>query len=173
MKTRYSFALAALALTFVFATPVLAQDVAKEGEASATEKMESHNEMMGEGCQCSCMKDMHEKMMKMHGEAEGAEGHVEGMAHDGDEGHDEVEGHAEGMDSDEGHAEMMAAHKEMMAGCKCMAGEGEGDHAMSCQMHGADGAMGEMKGEGMQHRHGMDDDADDDDDAAEEDYTSG
>ena len=104
-------------------------------------------------------------MMKMHGDAEG---HAEGMAHEADEDH------AEGMDSDEAHAEMMAAHKEMMAGCKCMAGEGEGEHAMSCQMHGADGAMGEMKGEGMQHRHGMDDDADDDEDAAADgDYTSG
>ena len=155
MKTRISFMLASLALAFAFATPVLAQDVAKEeGEASATE-------MMGEGCQCSCMKEMHEKMMKMHGDAEG-------MAHEEDEDH------AEGMDSDEAHAEMMQAHKEMMAGCKCMAGEGEGEHAMSCQMHGADGAMGEMKGEGMQHRHGMDDDADDDEDAAaDEDYTSG
>ena len=156
MKTRISFMLAGLALTLAFATPVLAQDVAKEeGEASATEMMESHNEMMGEGCQCSCMKEMHEKMMKMHGDAEG---HAEGMAHE----------------EDEDHAEMMEAHKEMMAGCKCMAGEGEGEHAMSCQMHGADGAMGEMKGEGMQHRHGMDDHADEDDeDAAEEDYTSG
>jgi len=158
MKTRSSFMLAGLALTFAFATPVLAQDEAKEeGEASATEMMESHNEMMGEGCQCSCMKEMHEKMMKMHGDGEG---HAEGMAHEEDEDH------AEGMDSDEDHAEMMQAHKEMMAGCKCMAGEGEGEHAMSCQMHGADGAMGEMKGEGMQHRHGMDDDADDDEDAA-------
>jgi len=147
MKTRYSFALAALALTFVFATPVVAQDVAKEGEASATEKMESHNEMMGEGCQCSCMKDMHEKMMKMHGEAEGAEGHVEGMAHDGDEG----------------HAEMMAAHKEMMAGCKCMSGEGDGE--MSCKMH--EGEMGE--GEGMKHEHGMDHGDEDGDDAEGED----
>ena len=96
MKIRYSFMLAGLAMTFAFTTPVVAQDVAKEeGEASATEMMESHNEMMGEGCQCSCMKDMHEKMMKMHGEGEG---HAEGMAHD-------AEGHAEGMDSDEGHAE--------------------------------------------------------------------
>ncbi|MCL7960926.1 MAG: hypothetical protein M8861_12075 [marine benthic group bacterium] len=133
MKTRYSYALATLALTFAFATPVMAQDVAKEGEASATAKMEAHNEMMGEGCQCSCMKDMHEKMMKMHGEGEGMEGHAES------------EGHAEGMDSDEGHAEMMAAHKEMMAGCKCMSGEGDGE--MSCKMH---------EGEGMQHQHGMD-----------------
>lgn len=153
MKTRISFVLAGLAMTFAFATPVLAQDVAEEeGEASATEMMESHNEMMGEACQCSCMKEMHEKMMKMHGDAEG---------------------HAEGMESDEAHAEMMEARKEMMADCKCMAGEGEGEHAMSCQMHGADGAMGEMKGEGMQHRHGMDD-ADDDEDAADaDDYTSG
>ena len=159
MKTRYSFTLAALALTFAFATPVLAQDVAKEGEASATEKMESHNEMMGEGCECSCMKDMHEKMMKMHGEGEGAEGHVEGMAHDGDEGH------AEGMDSDEGHAEMMAAHKEMMADCKCMSGEGDGEHSMSCKMH--EGGMGE--GEGMKHEHGMDHGDEDGDDAEGED----
>ena len=148
MKTRYSCALATLALTFAFATPVLAQDVAKEGEASATAKMESHSEMMGEGCQCSCMKDMHEKMMKMHGEGEG----VEGMAHDADAGHDESEGHAEGMDSDEGHAEMMAAHKEMMTGCKCMSGEGDGE--MSCKMH---------EGEGMQHQHGMDHGASDED----------
>lgn len=142
MKIRYSFMLAGLAMTFAFATPVVAQDVAKEeGEASATE-------MMGEGCQCSCMKDMHEKMMKMHGEGEG---HAEGMAHD-------AEGHAEGMDSDEGHAEMMAAHEEMMAGCKCMSGDGE----MSCKMH--DGEMGE--GKGMQHQHGMDH-GDADEDAAE------
>lgn len=149
MKTRISFMLAGLALPLAFATPILAQDVAKEeGEASATQMMESHNEMMGEGCQCPCMQEMHEKMMQMHGDAEGQ---------------------AEGMDSDEAHAEMMAAHKEMMAGCECMAGEGEGEHAMSCQMHGADGTMGEMKGEGMQHRHGMDDDADDD---AAEDSTS-
>jgi hypothetical protein len=146
MKTRYSYALATLALTFAFATPVLAQDVAKEGEASATAKMESHNEMMGEGCQCSCMKDMHEKMMKMHGEGEG---HAEGMAHDA--GHDEAEGHAEGMDSDEGHAEMMAAHKEMMEGCKCMSGEGDGE--MSCKMHEGEGM--EHK-QGMKHEHGMD-----------------
>ena len=147
MKIRYSFALAGVALTFAFATPVVAQDVAKEeGEASTTEKMESHNEMMGEGCQCSGMKDMHEKMMKMHGEGEGAEGHVEGM------------------DSDEGHAEMMAAHKEMMAGCECMSGEGDGEHSMSCKMH--DGEMGE--GEGMKHEHGMDHgDADEDGDDAE------
>ena len=144
MKTRYSYALATLALTFAFATPVMAQDVAKEGEASATAKMEAHNEMMGEGCQCSCMKDMHEKMMKMHGEGEGMEGHAEGMAHDAD--------HAQGMDSDEGHAEMMAAHKEMMAGCKCMSGEGDGE--MSCKMH---------EGEGMQHQHGMDHGASDED----------
>ena len=141
MKTRYSFALAGLAMTFAFAAPVLAQDVEKaEGEASSTEMMKSHNEMMaeGEGCQCSCMKDMHEKMMKMHGDDEA---------------------HAEGMDTDEGHAEMMEAHMEMGAGCECMAGEkGEGEHAMSCQMHGA---HGEMKGEGMQHRHGMDTDSDD------------
>ena len=151
MKTRYSFTLAALALTFAFATPVLAQDVAKEGEASATEKMESHNEMMGEGCECSCMKGMHEKMMKMHGESEGMTHDAEGMAHD-------AEGHVEGMDSDEGHAEMMAAHKEMMAGCSCMSGEGE----MSCKMHGE---MGE--GEGMQHQHGMDHAADADEDEDE------
>jgi len=165
MNTRFSYVLAALAMVFALATPLAAQetDVAKD-EAAAThaEMMESNNEMMGEGCQCSCMKDMHEKMMKMHGDDEA---HAEGMAHEEDEAH------TEGMDSDEGHAEMMAAHKEMMAGCKCMSGEkGEGEHAMSCQLHGPDGAMGEMKGEGMQHRHGMDDDADDDD-AAEE-YTS-
>ena len=142
MKIRYSFMLAGLAMTFAFATPVVAQDVAKEeGEASATEMMESHNDMMGEGCQCSCMKGMHEKMMKMHGESEGMTHDAEGMAHD-------AEGHAEGMDSDEGHAQMMAAHKEMMAGCECMSGEGE----MSCKMH--DGEMGE--GKGMQHQHGMD-----------------
>jgi hypothetical protein len=140
MKTRYSFILAGLALTLVFATPVLAQDVAKEdAEASATEMMKSHNEMMGEGegCQCSCMAEMHEKMMKMHGEGEG-EGHAEGMAHDADEGH------AEG----EGHAEMMAAHKEMMAGCECMSGEkGEGEHAMSCKMHGSHDAQDEIEAE--------------------------
>jgi hypothetical protein len=136
MKIRYSFMLAGLAMTFAFATPVVAQDVAKEDDAAATEKMEAHAEMMGEGCQCSCMKDMHEKMMKMHGEGEG---------------------HAEGMASDEDHAEMMAAHKDMMAGCKCMSGEGDGE--MSCKMH--DGEMGE--GKGMQHRHGMDHgDADED-----------
>jgi hypothetical protein len=169
MKTRYSFALAGLAMTFAFAIPAQAQDVAKEeGEASATEMMESHNEMMaeGEGCQCSCMKDMHEKMMKMHGDAEG---HAEGMAHDddGDEGHAEGEAHAEGMDSDEGHAEMMAAHKEMMAGCECMSGEkGEGEHSMSCKMHGEGDAMGE--GEGMQHRHGMESDEDSESETEEE-----
>jgi hypothetical protein len=147
MKIRYSFMLAGLAMTFAFATPVVAQDVAKEDDAAATEKMEAHAEMMGEGCQCSCMKDMHEKMMKMHGEGEG---HAEGMASD--------EGHAEGMASAEGHAEMMAAHKEMMAGCKCMSGEG--DDEMSCKMH--DGEMGE--GKGMQHQHGMHHgDADEDD----------
>jgi hypothetical protein len=132
MKTRYSFILAAFALTVAFATPVLAQDVAKEeGEASATEMMKSHNEMMGdgEGCQCSCMAGMHEKMMKMHGEGEG-------------------EGHAEGMDSDEGHAEMMAEHKEMMAGCECMSGEkGEGEHAMSCKMHDEHDAQDETETE--------------------------
>ena len=148
MKIRYSFMLAGLAMTFAFATPVVAQDVDKEeGEASTTEMMESHNEMMGEGCQCSCMKDMHEKM---HGEGEG---HAEGMARD-------AEGHAEGMDSDEGHAEMMAAHEETMAGCKCMSGKGDGE--MSCKMH--DGEMGE--GKGMQHQHGMDH-GDADEDAAE------
>jgi len=154
MKTRYSFILAGLALTVAFATPVLAQDVAKEeGEASATETMKSHNEMMGdgEGCQCSCMAEMHEQMMKMHGEGEG-EGHAEGMVHDADEGHAEGmgsdEGHAEGMDSDEGHAEMMAKHKEMMAGCECMSGEkGEGEHAMSCKMHGEHDAPAETEAE--------------------------
>lgn len=144
MKTRYSFILAGLALTVAFATPVLAQDVAKEeGEASATETMKSHNEMMGEGegCQCSCMAEMHEQMMKMHGEGEG-EGQAEGMAHDADEGH------AEGMASDEGHAEMMAMHKEMMAGCECMSGEkGEGEHAMSCKMHGEHDAQDEAEAE--------------------------
>lgn len=144
MKTRYSFILAGLAFTVAFATPVLAQDVAKEeGEASAAEMMKSHNEMMGEGedCQCPCMAEMHEKMMKMHGEGEG-EGYVEGMAHDADEGH------AEGMDSDEGHAEMMAEHKEMMAGCECMSGEkGDGEHAMSCKMHGEHDAQDEVEAE--------------------------
>jgi len=151
MKTRYSFALAALALTFAFATPVVAQDVAMEGDAAAAETMEAHNEVMGEGCQCSCMEDMHETMMKMHGEGEG---HAEGMAHDAEAGHDEAEGHAEGMDSDEGHAEMMAAHTEMMEGCKCMSGEGE----MSCRMHDA---------EGMEHEHGMDH-GDSDEDGSDE-----
>jgi len=141
MKTRYSFALAALAMTFAFAAPALAQDVAKEGEAAATETMKDHDHMMGEGCQCTCMKEMHEKMMEMHGDAEG---HAEGMAHA--EGMD-----AEGMDS-EAHAEMMAAHKEMMEGCKCMSGA-EGEGAMSCKMHGGNG-MG-AAGEGMQHQHGM------------------
>jgi len=163
MKTRYSFALAALALTFALATPVLAQDVATEGEASATEKMESHNEMMGEGCECSCMQGMHEKMMKMHGESEGMTHDAEGMSHDsdGDAGHDESEGHAEGMDSDEGHAEMMAAHKEMMAGCSCMSGEGDGE--MSCKMHGEGEGMdhGEMDHGEMDHDE-MDHDADED-----------
>ena len=148
MKTCISFVLAGLAITFAFAAPIQAQDVAKEeGEASTTEMMESHNEMKGEGegegCQCSCMQEMHEKMMKMHGDAEG---HAEGMDHDdADAGHSESEGHAEGMDSDEGHAEMMAAHEGMMEGCKCMSGEmGEGE--MSCKMHDA---------EGMEHEHGM------------------
>ena len=153
MKTRTSFVLSGLAMTFAFAIPAQAQDVAmEEGAASATEMMESHTEMMGEGCECSCMNEMHEKMMEMHGDAEG---HAEGMAHD-----DADENHAEGMDSDEGHAEMMAAHKEMMAGCKCMSGEGE----MSCKMH--DGEMGE--GEGMQHQHGMDHQDEDGDDQAED-----
>ncbi|MBT8479285.1 MAG: hypothetical protein KJO06_10215 [Gemmatimonadetes bacterium] len=157
MKTRYSFTLAALAMTLAFAMPAQAQDVMKEEGAASAEMMESHNEMMGAGCECSCMEEMHGKMMEMHGDAEG---HAEGMAHDADEGHAEGEAHAEGMDSDEGHAEMMAAHQEMMAGCKCMSGEkGEGEHAMSCKMHGEGGAMGEM-GEGMQHRHGMESDKD-------------
>mgnify|MGYP001816836082 CR=1 FL=1 len=143
---------ALLVFALAFAAPAFAQDVAKEGEAKAMEAMESHNEMMGEGCQCECKKGMHEKMMTMHGE----EGHAEGMAHDADSGHAEAEGHATGMDSDEGHAEMKAAHAEMMAGCKCMSGEkGEGEHAMSCKMHGEGAEKGEMKGEGMQHRHGM------------------
>ena len=128
----------AFALALLFAAPAIAQDVAKEGEAAAKETMESHNEMMGEGCQCACMKGMHEKMMKEHGEHEG---HAEGEAH------------AEGMAAAEGHAEMMAGHEEMMEGCKCMSGEkGEG---MSCKMHGEHEGKGEMKGEGMQHRHGM------------------
>ncbi len=166
MKTRYSFVLAGLALAFVFATPVLAQDVAKEeGEAAHAEMMASHNEMMseGEGCQCACMKEMHEKMMKMHGDAEGAEGMD----------HGEGEGHA-GMEEDGDHAEMMASHQAMMADCecaadcKCMSGEmGEGEHAMSCQMHGQAGAMGE-KGEGMQHRHGMESDEDSESETEEE-----
>jgi hypothetical protein len=152
MTKRYSIVLAVLALTFAFVLPAQAQDVAKEGAAASTEKMESHNEMMGEagGCQCPCMQEMHEKMMEMHGDAEG-------MAHDPDESHAEGEAHAEGMDSDEGHAEMMAAHKEMMAGCQCMSGEGE--EGMSCKMHG-EHEMGEMEGEGMQHQHGMEGDAD-------------
>lgn len=146
MKKSVLIAPAVLVLTLAFAAPVFGQDVAEEGEAAAMETMESHNEMMGEGCECECMKGMHEKMMKMHGE----EGHAEGMAHDADAGH------AEGMDSDEAHAEMQAAHTEMMAGCKCMSGDkGEGEHAMSCKMHGEHGDKGEMKGEGMQHRHGM------------------
>jgi hypothetical protein len=159
MTKRYSFVLAGLALTLAFVTPAQAQDVAKEGEAASAEMMKSPNEWIGEaeGCQCPCMQAMHEKMMEMHGEAEGhaegmdaAEGHAEGM--------DAAEGNAEMMDSDEGHAEMMAAHKEMMAGCKCMSGEG--DEAMSCKMHGEKGEMGEMKGEGMQHQHGMESDSD-------------
>ena len=144
MKTRTSFVLSGLAMTFAFAIPAQAQDVAmEEGAASATEMMESHTEMMGEGegCQCSCMAEMHETMMKMHGDAEG-EGHAEGMAHDADEEH------PEGMDSDEGHAEMMAAHKDMMVGCECMSGEkGEGEHAMSCKMHGEHDAQGEAEAE--------------------------
>lgn len=158
MKTRYLSALAGLVMTFAISAPAVAQDAAaEEGAKPADEMMEAHKEMMaeGEGCQCACMEKMHEKMKEMHGDAEG---HAEGMDH-GD-----AEGHAEGMDSDEAHAEMMAAHKEMMAGCKCMSGEkGEGEHAMTCKMHGGEGAMGE-KGEGMKHRHGMESD---DDSAAE------
>ena len=144
MKKRYSMVLVALALAIAFVTPARAQDVAKESEAASTGMMKSHAEMMGgsEGCQCPCMQEMHEKMMKVH---------AEGDDDDGAEG----EAHAEGVASDEGHAEMMAAHQEMMASCKCMSGEG--DEAMSCPMHGE---MGEMKGEGMQHRHGMESDAD-------------
>jgi hypothetical protein len=143
MTKSFTIVLAGLALTLAFVFPAQAQDVAKEGEAASTEMMKSHTEMMGESesCQCPCMQEMREKMMEMHGNAEG-------MDHDADGAH------AEGMDSDEGHAEMMAAHKEMMAGCQCMSGEGE--EAMSCKMHGG---MGEM-GEGMQHRHGMEGDAD-------------
>ncbi len=141
MKKIVSITPFAFALALVLAAPAIAQDVAKEGEAAAMEAMESHNEMMGEGCECACMKGMHEKMMKEHGDAEG---HAEG------------EEHAEGMDSDEGHAAMMAGHEGMMSGCKCMSGEkGEGEHAMSCKMHGEHEGKGEMKGEGMQHRHGM------------------
>lgn len=148
MTKRYSIVLAVLALTFALVIPAQAQDVAKEGAAASTEKMEAHSEMMGEagGCQCPCMQEMHEKMQAMHGDAEGM-----------DHGHAEGEARAEGMDSDEGHAEMMAAHKEMMAGCQCMSGEG--DEVMSCKMHG-EHAEGGMKGEGMQHRHGMEGDAD-------------
>lgn len=131
----------AFALALLCAAPAMAQDVAKEAEATAAEAMESHNEMMGEGCQCPCMKEMHEKMMKEHGEHEGQ---AEGMAH--------AEGRAHAEVSDEAHADMMAAHKEMMAGCKCMSGE-KGEGEMSCKMHGE--GKGEMKGEGMQHRHGM------------------
>jgi hypothetical protein len=141
MTKSYTIVLAGLALTLAFVSPAQAQDVAKEGEAASTEMMKSHSEMMGEsaGCQCSCMQEMHEKMMEMHGDAEG-------NAAD--------EAQAEGMASDEGHAEMMAAHKEMMAGCQCMSGDGE--EGMSCKMHGEMGKMGE----GMQHRHGMEGDAD-------------
>ena len=152
MKTRYSFVLAGLALAFVFATPVMAQDadVAKEeSEAAHAEMMASHNEMMseGEGCQCACMKEMHEKMMKMHGDAEGTEGMD----------HGEGEGHA-GMEEDGDHAEMMASHQAMMADCEC---------AADCQMHGQAGAMGE-KGKGMQHRHGMESDEDSESETEEE-----
>ena len=148
MNTRLSFVLAALALVVASAAPAMAQEADAEKEEAAAKHaamMESHAEMASEGeaCQCACMSEMHEKMMKAHAD---------------DDDRADGEGH-EGMESDEGHAEMMQAHMEMMAGCECMAGEkGEGEHAMSCQMHGA---HGEMKGEGMQHRHGMDTDSDD------------
>ena len=77
MKKIVTIAPFAFALALLFAAPAIAQDVAKEAEAMATETMEGHNEMMGEGCQCACMKEMHGKAMKEHGEHEG---HAEGEA---------------------------------------------------------------------------------------------
>jgi len=159
MKTRYSFVLAGLALALAFATPVVAQetDVAKEKAEKAeaaqmAEKGQKGEKMMrmGEGCQCECMKEVHEKMKAAHSEAEGVE-----------------------MD-EEAHAEMMkelTADCECAADCKCMQGEmGEGEMACKMHKHGK-GEMGE--GEGMQHRHGMesDDDSDDagDDEGADDD----
>jgi len=166
MKTRFSFAIAAAAFVVLFATPAVAQEADAEKEEAAAqhaEMMEGHAGMMaeGKGCQCECMQEMHEKMMQAHADSEG---------HEGMEEHADGEGH-EGMEGDEAHAEMMETHKEMMADCecmadcKCMSGEmGEGEHAMGCKMHGAQGRKGHMKGEGKQYRH----DADTDGDAAPE-----
>ncbi len=150
MKTRFSFAIAAAAFVVLFATPAVAQEVDAEKEKAAAqhaEMMEGHAGMMaeGEGCQCACMQEMHEKMMEAHADGEGHEG----------------------MEGDEAHAEMMETHKAMMADCecmadcKCMSGEmGEGEHAMGCKMHGAQGRKGQMKGEGKQYRHDADTDGD-------------
>ena len=159
MKTRFSFAITAVAFVALFATPAVAQEADAAGEEAAAqhaEMMAGHAGMMAEdeGCQCECMQDMHEKMMAAHADGEGHEGM------DGDEGH-------EGMEGDEAHAEMMETHKAMMADCecmadcKCMSGEmGEGEHAMGCKMHGAQGEKGHMKGEGKQYRHDADTDGD-------------
>jgi len=150
MKTRFSFAISAVAFVALFATPAVAQEAAAAGEEAAAqhaEMMAGHAGMMaeGEGCQCECMQDMHEKMMAAHADGEGHEG----------------------MEGDEAHAEMMETHKDMMADCecmadcKCMSGEmGEGEHAMGCKMHGAEGTKGHMKGEGKQYRHDADSDGD-------------
>jgi len=150
MKTRFSFAIATAAFVGLFATPVVAQEADAAGEEAAAqhaEMMEGHAGMMaeGEGCQCACMQDMHEKMMEAHADGEGHEG----------------------MEGDEAHAEMIETHREMMADCacmadcKCMSGEmGEGEGAMNCKMHGAHGEKGHMKGEGMQYRHDADTDGD-------------
>ncbi len=148
MKTRFSFAVTAVAFVALVATPAVAQEAdAARDEASAqhAEMMAGHAGMMaeGEGCQCECMQDMHEKMMAAHADGEGHEG----------------------MDGDEAHAEMMETHKAMMADCECMADckcmSGEmGEGAMNCKMHGAQGEKGHMKGEGMQHRYGDADQAD-------------
>ena len=153
MKTRFSFAITAVAFVALFATPAVAQEVdAEKQEAAAqhAEMMAGHAGMMAEdeGCQCECMQDMHEKMMAAHADGEGPEG-MEGEGH-------------EGMEGDEAHAEMMETHKEMMADCKCMSGEmGEmGEHAMGCRMHGAQAKQGRMKGEGKQYRHDADTDGD-------------
>jgi hypothetical protein len=131
MKTRFSFAIPVLAFVVLLATPVVAQEVDAEkekAEAKPAEMVPEAGEMAeGEGCDCTCVQEMHEKMMEARAEGEGDEAMQE-MHEQMQKAHAEGEEH-EAMEGDEAHAGMM----KMLEACQCTR-----DEAMECAKRDAD-----------------------------------